>query len=371
MRFSLALVDRGLMPDRLIRAGIRRLLQERLDEQRAIWGEGPGPRETAMERWLQSLRGGAIAPVPEKANEQHYEVPPAFFQAALGPHLKYSSCLYPDPAVSPKDAPPLEEAEAAMLALTCERAQLDDGQDVLEMGCGWGSLTLWMGAHYPNSRIVAVSNSAPQRAFIEGQAAERGLTNITVLTRDMNQLTGDPAFPSSGFDRAVSVEMFEHMSNWEALLTRVHGWLKDGGLFFAHVFAHRSYAYRFEVQDESDWMSQHFFSGGIMPSRDQFQRVQCPLEAVDQWDVDGRHYSLTAEAWLGNLDMHRKEVEASLKALYGAETRLWVRRWRVFFLSCAELFGVADGKEWLVSHNLLRRRPGSATALESPSRSNA
>lgn len=366
MRFSLALVDRGLVPDRLIRAGIRKLLDQRLSEQRAIWGQRPDEHAAAMASWLKSLRGGAIAAVPEKANEQHYEVPPDFFRLSLGPHLKYSSGLYPDPAVAPQDAPPLEEAEAAMLALTCARAQLAGEQNILELGCGWGSLTLWMAAHYPTSRIVAVSNSAPQRAYIEGQAAERGLTNITVLTRDMNLLESDPAFPTGGFDRVVSVEMFEHMSNWEALLARVHGWLRDGGLFFAHVFAHKSYAYRFEVQGASDWMSEHFFSGGIMPSRDQFRRVQSPLEPVEQWDVDGRHYSLTAEAWLRNLDGRRKAVESSLKALYGAQTRMWVRRWRVFFLACAELFGLAHGTEWLVSHNLLRRSPDPAPAPESP-----
>ena len=253
MKAAIQLVERGLVPKPLIRRGIRRLLGERLREQ---GDRHAHDREAALRGWVDRMRADAIAPVPHKANEQHYEVPPGFFSLVLGKRLKYSSAYYPS------DETRLDDAEEAMLSLTCERAGLEDGQRVLELGCGWGSLTLWMAERHPNSRIVAVSNSAGQRAFIQGEARRRNLSNVEVLTRDMNDFTTDERF-----DRVVSVEMFEHMRNWEALLARIARWLRPEGRVFLHVFAHREYAYPFEARDASDWMSRYFFTGGMMPAR--------------------------------------------------------------------------------------------------------
>jgi len=294
--------------------------------------------------WVDRMRTDDIAPVPEKANEQHYEVPPGFFLNTLGKRLKYSSAYYPTAATT------LDEAEEAMLALTSDRAGLQDGQDVLELGCGWGSLTLWMAEHYPGSRITAVSNSAQQREFILERALRAGLDNVEVLTRDMNEFTTDRRF-----DRVVSVEMFEHMRNWEELLRRVHGWLRPDGAVFLHVFAHARYAYPFEARDDSDWMSRYFFTGGMMPSSDLLESLDIPFEVEEHWTVNGTHYARTAEDWLRNLERRKDEVMPILRSTYGSEQAgTWFHRWRVFFLACAELFGYRGGEEWVVAHTRLR-----------------
>ncbi len=341
MKTAIRLVERGLVPKVLVRRGIRRLLDERLREQERIYGVG---RDAALGAWIDEMRASPVAPVPELANEQHYEVPPRFFELALGARAKYSSAYYPYADTT------LDEAEEHMLALTCSRADLRDGQDVLELGCGWGSLTLWMAERYPRSRITAVSNSVPQREWIEARARERGLENVTILTRDMNAFEAE-----RDFDRIVSVEMFEHMRNWEALLARVAGWLRPDGRLFLHVFAHKLYAYPFEVRDETDWMSRHFFSGGMMPTPDLLDRLDVPLAVEERWEVDGTHYARTSEDWLRNLEARRAEVLELFADTYGrGEAEKWYQRWRVFFLSCAELFDYADGSEWIVSHQRLR-----------------
>ena len=352
MQLALALVERGLVPDFLVRRGIKKLCEQRLQDQADTFGQGGDAElESGLTRWLQHMRSAEVAPLPEKANEQHYEVPPAFFQLALGPRLKYSSCWFEG------DSHDLGHAEDAMLALTCERARLANGQQILELGCGWGSLTLWMAEAYPAATITAVSNSAHQRKFIETRAKKRGLDNIRVLTRDMNVFQPREAAPEGGFDRVVTVEMFEHMRNWEDLLGRVRSALSDDGLMFAHVFAHNKYAYAFEVQDDSDWMSKYFFSGGQMPSDDQFTRVDAPFAREDHWVVDGTHYALTAEAWLRNVDEKREACLAALRPTYGKDTAMWLRRWRVFFMACAELFNYRAGQEWWVTHELMRPLP--------------
>ena len=356
MKTALKLVEKGLVPKPFLRRGIRRLLRQRLAELADTFGPGPydlpegrARLEAGLDAWIEHMRQAPVALVPEKANEQHYEVPARLYELCLGKHLKYSSGYYPPPETT------LDEAEEAMLALTAERARLADGQEVLELGCGWGSLTLYMAARFPQSRIVAVSNSASQRAHILERAAERGLVNLEVITADMNSFDVEAHLPGRRFDRVVTVEMFEHMRNWEALLSRVRPWLRDTGLFFQHVFAHRHAAYPFEARDESDWMSIHFFSGGMMPSHDQLDRLDIPFVREDQWEVSGEHYGRTSEDWLRNLERARDEVLPVLAETYGTEhAELWYHRWRVFFLACAELFAWDGGREWIVSHNLLR-----------------
>ncbi|MDF1799625.1 MAG: cyclopropane-fatty-acyl-phospholipid synthase [Planctomycetota bacterium] len=356
MKTALRLVEKGLVPKPLLRVGIRKLIRQRLAEQRARFGPGPYDQgagrallNTVLSQWVAAMDAAPIALVPDKANEQHYEVPALLFDLCLGEHLKYSSGFYEHEGVT------LDEAEAAMLALTAERAQLADGQDVLELGCGWGSLSLYMAERYPSSHIFAVSNSASQRAHILSRAAERGLDNLRVFTADMNDFELAQHAPGLRVDRVVSVEMFEHLRNWRAILTRVRPWMKPGALLFQHVFAHRHFAYAFEAKDESDWMSRHFFSGGMMPSHDQLDRLDIPFERADQWEVSGLHYARTSEHWLVNLEAHRREVLPVLAMTYGAEhAEQWYHRWRVFFLACAELFAWDGGRQWIVSHNLLR-----------------
>lgn len=335
--------EQGLVPDVVIRAGIRRLLRQRLAEIEADDCEAGA---AAAEAFVEHMRRAPVALVPEKANAQHYELPAAFFNEVLGPHRKYSCCWWPRGTTS------LDDAEAKALAATCERAGLRDGQDILELGCGWGSLTLWMAIHYPASRITAVSNSGSQRAHIEAEAARRGLRNVCVITADMNAFDTD-----SAFDRIVSVEMFEHMRNWPELFRRIHGWLKPAGRFFLHVFAHRTTPYAFIERDASDWMSRFFFSGGMMPSDDLALRFQDHLKLVTRWRWDGRHYERTANAWLANMDARRAVVWPIIEQTYGRENAMpWWMRWRIFFMACAELFGHDNGQQWWVSHYLFERR---------------
>ncbi len=336
-----ALLAAGLVPDALLRFRIRQLLRQRLQEEAA------GGLEAVQERFRQHLAtwsAGPIAVNTQDANDQHYEVPPRFFELVLGPRLKYSSALFEAGTLD------LGAAEEAMLALTCERAQLANGQDILELGCGWGSLTLWMAEQYPASRITGVSNSKDQRAFILARAAERGLANVDILTADMNAFAAPVTY-----DRVVSVEMLEHMRNHRELLARIAGWLRPGGALFVHIFTHRDFTYPFEVRDESDWMSKYFFTGGIMPADGYLMRFQDHLRLEEHWRVSGTHYQATAEAWLRNQDAHREEVLALFRSTLGAEAALQFARWRIFFMACAELWGWRQGAEWFVSHYRFRK----------------
>jgi len=332
------LCERGLVPDVLTRYGIRRLSAQRLRD------EGSHDVQAADQRFrrlLDGLRQSAIAIETAAANEQHYEVPTRFFELCLGKRLKYSSCLY---ATGTED---LDAAEEAMLAMYGERAELADGQRILELGCGWGSLTLWMAQRFPKARITGVSNSRTQREHILAQAAKRGLGNVEIITCDVNRLE----LPEGEFDRTVSIEMFEHMRNYQQLLGNVARWLKPGGKLFVHIFCHRSLMYPFETQGDDNWMGKYFFTGGLMPSADTLLHFQRDLRIEQRWLLPGTHYQRTANHWLENQDRNRQEVMSVLAQAYGAaEAARWNQRWRMFWMACAELFGYAGGNEWLVAH---------------------
>lgn len=338
------LVESGLLPDFLIRHGIRTLDRQHLADEAALSEEALCQNKMAF---IAAMRDAPVALVPERANEQHYECPAAFFRLALGERLKYSSAYFPEENTT------LDEAEVAALKQTVEHAHLRDGQRVLELGCGWGSLTLWMAEHYPASRITAVSNSASQRESILADADRRGLDNVEVITADMNRFA-----PDGRFDRIVSVEMFEHMRNWQVLFSRVADWLEEDGRFLMHIFVHRHHPYIFEAGDsDDDWMSRFFFAGGMMPSDDLPLWFQDQLQIVQQWRWDGTHYQRTAEGWLANLDARRDEAMAVLRKTYGEEdAAVWLQRWRIFFMACAELWGLEEGRAWWVSHYLFKRR---------------
>jgi cyclopropane-fatty-acyl-phospholipid synthase len=331
------LVDAGVLPDWLVRAGIRRICAARLAEQ-----DAGGARERAERyaRLREALAAAPMAIATDAANAQHYEVPAEFFALVLGPHLKYS-CVWWPPGVHT-----LADAEAQMLDLTVQRAQIRDGDRILELGCGWGSLTLFMAERFPASRIVAVSNSHSQRKYIRARARARQLHNVEVLTSDINTLDLDETF-----DRIVSVEMFEHVRNYGRLFEQLERWLAPDGRVFVHIFAHHRHAYPFEARGPSDWMARHFFSGGMMPSESLFAAVQSQLSIEAQWRISGQHYERTANAWLANLDRHAAAIDHVFAATYGADAASrWRLRWRVFFMACAEMFGYAQGGEWLVAH---------------------
>ena len=324
--------ERVPLPDALIRAGVNRLCSR--TAVRLATGDAASDAAFADE-----IAARAIAEYTDEANSQHYEVPAAFFAKVLGPNRKYSSCFYKEAAST------LQEAEEESLRQTVDHAGLADGQSILELGCGWGSLSLWMARQFPNARIMAVSNSRSQREYIEEQAAARGLANLKVVTQDMNVFD-----PARRFDRIVSVEMFEHMMNWRDLMMRVNSWLAPDGRFFMHIFTHRTGAYLFDRADREDWIAQHFFTGGVMPSHHLIRQYADLFTVEKEWRWSGVHYQRTAIDWLANFDRNREEIEVILQPVYGSETALWMRRWRWFFLATAGLFGYADGSEWGVSH---------------------
>ncbi|MGC8475968.1 MAG: SAM-dependent methyltransferase [Acetobacteraceae bacterium] len=330
--------ERLPLPDALTRAGIALLVNRTgrmLDR---------APPEAERDFAL-SMGAWPIARTPEAANAQHYELPATFFGQVLGPRRKYSCCLYADGADT------LERAEERALAETAAHAGLADGQRILELGCGWGSLSLWMAEHYPRAAITAVSNAAPQRAFIEAEAQRRGLANLRVLTADMNEFD-----PGARFDRVVSVEMWEHMSNWHALLARVRAWVEADGRLFLHVFSHRAAPYAFDTEDPADWIARHFFTGGIMPSHGLIRQLDQHFTLVADWRWSGTHYQRTARDWLARFDANQAAIAPILSDVYGPDAALWRRRWRLFFLATAGLFGARDGAAWGVSHYLLAPR---------------
>ncbi|MCX8073388.1 MAG: cyclopropane-fatty-acyl-phospholipid synthase family protein [Candidatus Binatia bacterium] len=347
------LAERGYLPDAVVRRGIRLMLLQRLREQARLESssDDDDPR-AGFDEFVRALQASPIALCPEKANEQHYELPPEFFVHVLGPRLKYSCCYWPRGVRS------LAEAEEAMLQLTAQRAGLRDGQRVLDLGCGWGSFTLWAAERYPKSVFHAVSNSAAQRTFIEARARERGLKNVHPLTADVNDFD-----PDTTFDRVVSIEMFEHLRNYPRILARIAKWLRPHGELFVHIFVHRQYAYSYSTDGATNWMGRYFFTGGSMPSDDLLPRFQRDLVLTDHWRLRGVHYQRTAEAWRERLEQSRAEILGIFSRTYGAHSAvLWYNRWRLFFLACEEMFGFRQGREWWVSHYRFDRRQAIGVA---------
>ncbi|WP_343989369.1 cyclopropane-fatty-acyl-phospholipid synthase family protein [Kangiella japonica] len=330
-------MESGTLPDAVIRAGIRKLCQQRLVDEHVNDIEAQGEQ---YNRFLGELRNSDIAIKTDKANEQHYEVPADFYKLALGEHLKYSSCLWNE------DTQDLTAAEAKMLELYTVRGQFEDGQKILELGCGWGSLTLYLAGKYPNSQVTALSNSHSQREFIMKEAEFRGLSNIDVITVDINDFKTEQRF-----DRIVSIEMFEHVRNYQKLFQNMEQWLEKQGRCFIHIFCHRYLMYPIEEEGDDNWMGKYFFSGGQMPAADTFLNFQQGLTLDKRWLLSGQHYEKTSNAWLENIDRKKETVLTLFKKVYGEkEGKIWLQRWRIFFMSCAELFGLNNGNEWLVAH---------------------
>jgi cyclopropane-fatty-acyl-phospholipid synthase len=333
------LIAKDILPDAVIRFGIRQRLASVLAKNQEPSVEAQKAR---LMRHVAELKAMPLAIGTQEANEQHYEVPTRFYQLCLGKHLKYSSGYWPHETTT------FDESEAIMLQMTCERAELVDGQRILELGCGWGSLSLWMAEHYPNAKITSVSNSRTQKEFIDAVALRRGLKNLTIITANMVTFEGVGA---GIFDRCVSVEMFEHMKNYQELLRRVSIWLKPGGKLFVHIFTHREYAYHFEATSESEWMAKYFFTGGQMPSDDLLLYFQDHLKLEAHWCISGKHYSKTSEAWLSKMDANKGSIMPLFRQTYGDDQAVkWWCYWRIFFMACAELWGYRNGEEWIVSH---------------------
>lgn len=336
-------LERDMTPDYLIRIGIRELLKEKIKFENSF---SPEARKEKLISFIRELKKSPIAISIDKANEQHYEVPTEFFKLVMGDYMKYSCCMWD------KDTKTLTQAEKKMLDLTIEKAQIKNGDNVLELGCGWGSLSLYIAGKFPQSNLTVVSNSKTQKEYIDSEAQKRNLKNLEVITCDMNEF-----YINKKFNRVISVEMFEHMRNYEKLLKKISGFMVKGATLFVHIFTHKEFAYYYDTEDEMDWIAKHFFTGGIMPSDNLLLYFQDDLKIENHWVINGRHYQKTAEAWLFNMKRNKNQVMKILEKTYGkGESKKWWVYWKVFFMACAELWGYNNGNEWLVSHYLFEKK---------------
>ncbi len=337
------LLATGLIPEFIIRIGIKRMLAQRLKETKPASAEAEIKQR---QEFVKELKSSPIAIETDAANRQHYEVPSEFYKLVLGPRLKYSCCYWT------AEVQNLAQAEEKMLELSCRRADIKDGQKILDLGCGWGALSLWLAEKYPNSIITAVSNSSTQAKSINASIAEKGLKNLSVITANVAQFETEEKF-----DRIMSVEMFEHMKNYQALMEKISTWLKPQGKLFVHIFTHPNREYHYEDKDGSDWLTRYFFTGGTMPSDSLLLYFQDQLSIEEHWRVNGVHYQKTAEEWLNNMDKNKSLIMPILKQTYGdGEEKRWWMYWRLFFMACAELWGYQNGEEWMVSHYTFKKR---------------
>ncbi|MFT3881836.1 MAG: cyclopropane-fatty-acyl-phospholipid synthase family protein [Gemmatales bacterium] len=347
-RLGLKAAEAGWLPDWMIRRAIRQIVATRSRELLEMDCE---VKQLMMSQFIEECQRSPIALAPVESNRQHYSVPTEFFQHVLGNRMKYSSCFWSDTTKT------LDEAEELALQTTCERAELQDGQRILELGCGWGSLSLWMAEHYPNANITVVSHSASQKEYITALAEAAGYRNLKVVTSDINQF-----MPEGQFDRIVSVEMFEHVRNHQELFRRIASWLRDEGKLFVHVFCHREQAYPYESRGPEDWMTDYFFTGGMMPSDQLFSQYQRDLRLTQHWRWNGKHYAKTSNAWLERQDAQRDVIMPVMKRIYGERLAgIWFQRWRMFFMSCAEMFGFHEGNEWWVAHYLFEKQAAAVS----------
>ncbi|PWN47408.1 S-adenosyl-L-methionine-dependent methyltransferase [Violaceomyces palustris] len=357
MDFAYAALDKGLIPDFALRRAIRALNRQRLASL-ALPSPNYSQHIEGKLAYIDSLKKSEIAIETDTANEQHYQVDTEFMLSCMGKRAKYSCCLYQ------RGDETLDQAEEAMLESYCEKAKLKDGQDILDLGCGWGSLSLFLAEKYPNSRIRSLSNSKTQKLHIDSVAKARGFKNLEIFTGDVKVFEFDP----DQFDRILSIEMFEHMKNYSELFRKVSRWLKphddqDPPYLFIHIFCHKTTPYHFEQDD--GWMSQNFFSGGTMPSHDLFLHFQQDVKLESIWWINGKHYAKTSEDWLKRQDAANRNgravaslrEDAKKKGKEEIEGEKTFYRFRVFYLACAEFFATNDGEEWGVGHYLFTRRP--------------
>jgi cyclopropane-fatty-acyl-phospholipid synthase len=342
MKWELKLVEKDYIPDILIRRRIKKLLKQRLREETK---HTEAAQQEHVTQLIAELKNCPIAIETKAANDQHYEIPAEFFRYIMGKHMKYSACYWDDNTTT------LDAAEEHALQITCSRAEIRDGIEILELGCGWGSLTMYIAEHFPTVQITGVSNSAGQKSYITEQCKKRGLSNVQIITSDINYFSIEKTF-----DRIISVEMFEHMRNYEKLLEKIAGMLHPEGKLFVHIFTHKNLAYTFDVKDETDWMSKYFFTGGIMPSDHLLFYFNKHLSVKRHWRWDGTHYEKTANAWLANMDANAQTIYPVLESVYGKHNAAkWRAYWRIFFMACAELWGYNNGREWFVSHYLFEK----------------
>ncbi|KAJ4830155.1 hypothetical protein Tsubulata_042905 [Turnera subulata] len=343
VRAMLASLERNLLPDAVVRRLTRLLLASRLRS-----GCKPSSELQLLDllQFVHSLKEMPIAIQTETAKAQHYELPTSFFKLVLGKNMKYSCCYFPNESSS------LEDAEKAMLELYCERAKLKDGHTVLDVGCGWGSLSLFIAQKYANCKITGICNSTTQKAYIEEQCRDLQLHNLEIIVADISTFEME-----ASYDRIFSIEMFEHMKNYGQLLNKISKWMKQDTLLFVHYFCHKAFAYHFEDINEDDWITRYFFTGGTMPSANLLLYFQDDVSIVNHWLVNGKHYSKTSEEWLKRMDKNLASIKPIMESTYGKDQSLkWTVYWRTFFIAVAELFGYNNGDEWMVAHFLFRKK---------------